>query len=867
MSAQPWTVSPSIERLKDRLRDEPVTTAEVLNALFEIHPEYGGGLAAKVRLQRQKGETPRYIDEILDSAREVWDDPPHLLHGRLLVVSLALHDPAIGQQLAEYGLLQALVREFSDMPPVRSSLEPGWNALIAGPLPPPPDPVEGAAAEPEAGRQEGPPNPVLTSLYQLARRRAGVWIRRDQVEDDLRLNAIAVRDFEAEVAGYRDATPPLVTQAGALLALTQEGVALMVRHAGDAPSRRPRPQGAKPGASAPPGDKGQGGGPGGSTPSGVGASERVPLHADHPASVDELGRRPFAEIIARRLEENQQTWARLADVGDEDADRAIMVGIHGPWGAGKSTVLNLLRAQLQADTLPEDDRWVVVEFNAWRNQRVRPPWWTLIQAVYAGSVRQIGIGRALVLRARWLMWRARADWLPAMAAGVFIAAAILLTTGVYNGISTEASGDTLGKAVELGLKIITAVFAAGAAVIAFSRSLLFGSSRAAQAYTEMRSSDPLRPIVRMFSKLVRAVGRPVAVFVDDLDRCDAKYVLELLEGMQTLFRTVPIAYVVAADRKWIAASFANGYADFAAEIGEPGRPLGYLFLDKLFQLSASLPLLSPERKRAYWSGLLRASGSADPAEMEKERKAAEARAEAIIGGASTHEALSSAIAAHDGDAVLQEGLRAVAAKRITSRKAEQETAHRLQRFDELLESNPRSMKRLVNAYGLHQAAQYIETGGVNPETLARWTIVELRWPLLAEFLAGHPAAVTEIRGRRTAEGVADALKPLLADDTLHAVLTGTGAGDPGLDEDAIRRILGRPPAPRPATGADVDAEAGAAGAPSAAANPASNAEIVQTADAIIAPQPAAAPVEPGAEDVGAGDCSAGIAEPSAAAPA
>jgi KAP family P-loop domain len=47
---------------------------------------------------------------------------------------------------------------------------------------------------------------------------------------------------------------------------------------------------------------------------------------------------------------------------------------------------------------------------------------------------------------------------------------------------------------------------------------------------------------------VKTVNRPVVVFVDDLDRCESKYVVEFLEGIQTLFREAPITYVVAADR-------------------------------------------------------------------------------------------------------------------------------------------------------------------------------------------------------------------------------------------------------------------------------------------------------------------------------
>jgi hypothetical protein len=57
--------------------------------------------------------------------------------------------------------------------------------------------------------------------------------------------------------------------------------------------------------------------------------------------------------------------------------------------------------------------------------------------------------------------------------------------------------------------------------------------------------------------------------------------------------------VVAADRQWICASFEKEYEAFGKSIGEPGRPLGYLFLDKMFQVSVSVPqqITSPEASK------------------------------------------------------------------------------------------------------------------------------------------------------------------------------------------------------------------------------------------------------------------------------
>jgi hypothetical protein len=141
---------------------------------------------------------------------------------------------------------------------------------------------------------------------------------------------------------------------------------------------------------------------------------------------------------------------------------------------------------------------------------------------------------------------------------------------------------------------------------------------------------------------------------------------------------------------------------------------------------------------------------------------------------------------------------AAAAEQITSPEASKQTEHRLQKFEHLLEPNPRSMKRLVNAFGLHQATQILEGRKVSPEALARWTIVEMRWPLLADFLGAHPETIVALaKGKVLTElqNVAGLEKPeglekLYEDAEVKAVLDYGSRGEMALDERSIRQIIG-----------------------------------------------------------------------------
>lgn len=526
--------------------------------------------------------------------------------------------------------------------------------------------------------------------------------------------------------------------------------------------------------------------------------ERVTTHADDPALIDRLGRRPFAEVIGMRIEEARSTGQAA---GQEHA--TFMVNLHGPWGSGKTTVLGLLEQYLKDEERLIENRWVVVTFNAWRYQRLQPPWWALIQAVYSQSRKQLGAS-SLALRLRWLLWRARADVLPSIASALLIVFAVLLVTGVVNVLpkattTGTAESNAVAKAVELALKILTALAATGAAVVAFSRSLVFGSARAAQTYLELRG-DPLEPIIVLFKRLVTAVKRPIVIFIDDLDRCDAAYVVQLLEGIQTLFRTASVTYVVAADRKWIGSCFDTRYADFAKAVGEPGRPLGYLFLDKAFQVSIAVPQLSTDKRNEFFRALLSATGGGDAEAMEKTQKRAEARAIVDVRDARTQEELEAKIdAVRQTDPVQEQAVRAAAAKQITSVEALEETEHRLQGFADLLESNPRAMKRFVNAVGLQQAARFIADSSVSQDALARWTLLESRWPLLAEFVAANPTSVVHLAAATMPADiqVPEDLRPLFGSAAVKAVVGGEAGRSGSLDETVVRRIAGVDPPSQP----------------------------------------------------------------------
>jgi hypothetical protein len=295
-----------------------------------------------------------------------------------------------------------------------------------------------------------------------------------------------------------------------------------------------------------------------------------------------------------------------------------------------------------------------------------------------------------------------------------------------------------------------------------------------------------------FARLVSWLAYPIVISIDDLDRCRDKYVVELLEGIQTLFRDVPVVYVVAADRDWLADSYANEYRSFKSRADEPGRPFGYLFLEKTFQISTRVPTIPPETLVQFWSRLIRTDRLPDQDEMQKAREKAEAEFKDL----KTEEEIRQAIVSNPGQSAAEQQARAeAAAMKLAAPEHRAATEHSLLPVARLVDSNPRFLKQLVNAFGI---ARDIETlygrnlkgDIVKQHQTALWTLLRLRWPKLADYLAQHPSDVASI-GREAPAGVPGALRPLFCDDRVVRVVKGQAEGVRAmLDEEAICEVLG-----------------------------------------------------------------------------
>ena len=454
------------------------------------------------------------------------------------------------------------------------------------------------------------------------------------------------------------------------------------------------------------------------------------FHSDHAlkdTDQDDLGRDAIAETIVTNV---TRVWA-----AQKREKRPFAIHLSGRWGSGKSSILGFLSKKLEQETTHHPDGWVVINYNAWRMQEAGPSWWSLLMTVREQGYAKLKVRGYLPNFLDWLWRKTRTAW-PWLATLSLIAFFIL----IYFVFLIEKPSASVWESLTLNnlwgfvLAIIGGIGSFGTLA-----KLIQSSNRSASETAEAiraLQSDPTAAVKKRFERVISIIGRPVVVFIDDLDRCDAKFVVDLLQSLQTAYSNVDVLYVVASDRDWIVSSYNQVYKGFLPELSRPGTPLGYLFVKKVFQLSVPVPDLSLSDRKSLTEALLNISPKLVETTASRDERVEEIRT-AIADGNLTRVTEIQSEALAEGQNLADEVMRAV-----SNPENQKRLRHKLLDYTEIFDGNPRAIKRLINALTFRQGYILTAAEDIPFDKIVRWTVLSLQFPYTAELLAEHPT--TEI---------------------------------------------------------------------------------------------------------------------------
>ncbi|MEY9685944.1 Qat anti-phage system ATPase QatA [Bradyrhizobium elkanii] len=271
---------------------------------------------------------------------------------------------------------------------------------------------------------------------------------------------------------------------------------------------------------------------------------------------------------------------------NEQPSRPVTIGVHGDWGAGKSSILEMIEAGLDGK-----DEVLCLKFNGWRFQGFEDAKIALIEGIVAGLIEK----RPLLSKATGLVkdvWR-RIDLLKVAkhAGGLAFTA--------FTGIPTP---DQL-QAILGGLQSIWADPAKLAtkenldAVIGSVKSIMKDDAESKSVPKEI---DEFR---KAFDQLLKEAGiKRLIVLIDDLDRCLPDTAIETLEAIRLFVMTEHTAFVVAADEAMIEYAVRKHFPDLPDTTGP--RDYARNYLEKLIQVPFRIPALGEAETRIYVTLLL-----------------------------------------------------------------------------------------------------------------------------------------------------------------------------------------------------------------------------------------------------------------------
>ena len=508
--------------------------------------------------------------------------------------------------------------------------------------------------------------------------------------------------------------------------------------------------------------------------------DKMRFHLDHIEKVDRLNREPIAKSLARLI--NKEIFE------NKKLQYSFMIHLQGKWGSGKSTFLNLIEKHLSSDK----KKWVAVKFNAWQNQHVSPPWWSFINQVYRQSKERFKWYEAFSL---WTLesYR-RITWYSSWYTIISFVLTLIFFYLFFNyhsqliEVLRTLSSTKNDFFLEDFTKLLLAIGTITGFIYSFSKfiskPLFMKSAEGAKSFV-VKASDPMNQVKKHFKSLIGLINYwnyEVAVIIDDIDRCNRNYTVELLEGIQTLFREKRVLYIVAGDKNWIATCFENYYKEFADKVNDKNELLGDLFLEKVFQLSVRMPSISDNTKENYWNHILYNEPSKRIELSLDERNALKERIKEGFRGkkASRADVLEELATSNSFS---ESELSDIAIEALDEDSTD--VKHLFSSHYKLINPNPRAIKRLANNYTIFRNILVAERKNFDPSKLFRWLIISDMIPKITEIFVNIDSLETLIKE-------INELKPNQeTKDLLNLLIFDTNNEYGGqLDINNIRDILG-----------------------------------------------------------------------------
>lgn len=261
----------------------------------------------------------------------------------------------------------------------------------------------------------------------------------------------------------------------------------------------------------------------------------------------------------------------------ESKDQPISIGIHGDWGAGKSSILEMVENEVKKAPSDFGKKYSCISFNGWRHQGFEDSKVALMSSIVSELEKKetLGSKSGEILRKLWK----NINWM-----------SVAKTTGkTALGIATGTAPITLlSSAMDVLKSTVTTKEGIDGAIDSIG-----GYLKEAKITEDMSSNKEFSEFQKNFAELLEdAAIDKLVVLIDDLDRCLPDVAINTLEAVRLFMFTEKTAFVIAADESMIRYAVKKHFPDAINENKiNAGDTFANRYLEKLIQVPFRIPAL------------------------------------------------------------------------------------------------------------------------------------------------------------------------------------------------------------------------------------------------------------------------------------
>ena len=281
---------------------------------------------------------------------------------------------------------------------------------------------------------------------------------------------------------------------------------------------------------------------------------------DNASSVDMLFYSPYADTVVKFAKNNTLT--------------PLTIGLYGSWGAGKSSLLNLIEKKLAE--LGEDEKVACVSLNAWQFEGYEDAKIAIMESL----LKSLNDNKAFTEKAE----------------------------GKIKGLLKRIDFLKLGKnVVKTGLPYALGALTGNPLPIALNFSAtLSDPKRIVERIADFKNEyvkppeddseiENVRKFREEFEQMLNDVDSVsnLAVIIDDLDRCTPDRIIDTLEAIKLFLSVKKTTFIIAVDQRIIEYAVKTKYNKI------DGYEISADYIEKIIQLPIKIPELSPKDIENY----------------------------------------------------------------------------------------------------------------------------------------------------------------------------------------------------------------------------------------------------------------------------